>query len=323
MQKIDIVIAWVDGADPILSQKRQQYLTGEAPKDAVSETRFASNHELYYAIASILKYVPFAGTIYIVTDHQKPQFIDEFAQQGLCAEDKIQVIDHQILFSGYGTYLPTFNSLSIETMLWNVPNLSENFIYMNDDFFFNSDSELTDFITEDDSIKIYGHWQSNFVVKTKYLWRKWRAGSKKREPKYTVAQMLSADMIDLNRYYEIHHRPHILKRSILAEYFNQHAEQLVEQIKHRFRDADQFLPVGLCNHLCIKAGKAELLRDLDIAYLKNSKVLDEFLNDVDNAKSKFGCIQSLDQFEPQLAQKVSTMMQNKFKKFLPHSLIVN
>lgn len=82
MQNLDIVIAWVDGNDVELKRKRQQYLTGGDASDAVSDTRFASNDEIYYNIASILKYVPFCRHIFIVTDNQQPEFLNEFVAQG-------------------------------------------------------------------------------------------------------------------------------------------------------------------------------------------------------------------------------------------------
>ena len=83
MQNLDIVIAWVDGNDVELKRKRHKYLTGEDASDAVSDTRFASNDEIYYNIASILKYVPFCRHIFIVTDNQQPEFLNEFVAQGL------------------------------------------------------------------------------------------------------------------------------------------------------------------------------------------------------------------------------------------------
>ena len=134
MQNIDIVIAWVDGNDLELKKKRHKYLTGEDASDAVSATRFASNNEIYYNIASILKYVPFCRHIYVVADNQRPEFIDEFAAQGLCAVDKIRVVDHREIFRGFEEHLPTFNTRSIESMLWNIEGLSDYFIYVNDDF---------------------------------------------------------------------------------------------------------------------------------------------------------------------------------------------
>ena len=158
-QELDIVIAWVDGDESLLKQKRARYQkTTSAASDAISSTRFASNHEIYYNIASILKYVPFCRHIYVVTDQQQPEFIAEFVEQNICAKDKIRIIDHKDIFAGYEQFLPTFNTRSIETMLWNIPELSDYFIYMNDDFFFNQPAVIEDFI-DDKKIIIHGHWR--------------------------------------------------------------------------------------------------------------------------------------------------------------------
>src|SRR5690606_23501235 len=110
--------------DPALKQKRMQYQDNAQASDAVSDTRFASDHEIYYNIASILKYVPFCRHIYIVSDGQQPAWIEEFAAQQICAADKIRIVDHKELFAGYEQHLPTFNTRSIEAMLWNIPGLS-------------------------------------------------------------------------------------------------------------------------------------------------------------------------------------------------------
>lgn len=266
--------------------------------------------------------MPNVGQIYVVTDGQRPAYLHEFAEQGLCAQDQIQVIDHQQLFAGYSQYLPTFNSLSIETMLWNIDGLSEHFIYMNDDFFFNQPSDTTHFIAEDGKVQIYGHWQSNTWIKLKYLWRKWRAQrfNGVNPPKYTVAQMLSADMLGLSQYLEVHHRPHLLQKSIFKQYFAQHPQQLQQQIQHRFRDADQFLPVGLCNHIQIVNQQANVQPDLAIAYLKNSKSIETFLAALNDQSIRYGCIQSLDQIEADALAKVTDAMQHKFADYLPKSI---
>ena len=79
---VDVVIAWVDGADPTLKQKRERYKSGKTvASDAMTATRFASDDEIYYNVASIIKYVPFCRHIYIVSDQQQPALIDEFAKQ--------------------------------------------------------------------------------------------------------------------------------------------------------------------------------------------------------------------------------------------------
>ncbi len=196
MQNIDIVIAWVDGNDLELKKKRHKYLTGDDASDAVSATRFASNNEIYYNIASILKYVPFCRHIYVVADNQRPEFIDEFAAQGLCAVDKIRVVDHREIFRGFEEYLPTFNTRSIESMLWNIEGLSEYFIYLNDDFFFNAPAQVEDFLKAENLV-IYGHWQNSFILKAKLKYRQLmsRQFGKPIQPKPMIAQMLCADIL--------------------------------------------------------------------------------------------------------------------------------
>lgn len=324
IRPIDIVIAWVDGHDVVLKNKRQQYLGHKEALSAVEETRFASNNEIYFCIASILKYVPYCGNIYVVTDQQSPQWIDQFEQQKLCEKGKIRVVDHKELFEGYTSALPTFNSLTIETMLWNIRELSNYFIYLNDDFFFNCPSEKQDFLDENRMV-IYGYWQSNFIKKIKYILRKFIQNNfgKIAEPKYSIAQMLSADYVGLSQYYEIHHRPHILNRLLLKDFFDHNSHLLKKQISFKFRNIDQLLPVGLSNHLAIKNDQAILKEDVGIAYLKDDRDLEQFISALSNDKIKFGCIQSLDQLDQNAEQKLSFALIEKFKDVLPNQIKAN
>lgn len=319
-QPLDIVIAWVDGNDAELQKNRQRYL-GQT-KAQTEATRYASNNEIYYNIASILKYVPYVRHIYVVTDQQKPTWLDEFEQQGLAAKDQIKIIDHKVLFDGYQQYLPTFNSLSIEMMLWNIPDISPYFLYLNDDFFFNASSVAEDFV-EDSKVKIYGHWQSSKSLKMKFKWRDWLNRQLKKMPKakYTMAQMLSADVLGLDRYFEIHHRPHVIVQQELATFFKANPELLIEQISPRFRSFYQLLPVGLSNHLCIQNQQATLLPDVQIAYLKNADGIEAFKQALKQPDIPYGCVQSLDQFVPEQRQQVIAAMNEKFMGFLPQSLL--
>ncbi|GAB02522.1 MULTISPECIES: Stealth CR1 domain-containing protein [Acinetobacter] len=321
VQAIDIVIAWVDGNDTNLKNKRRKFMNQAEPSNALEDTRFASNDEIYFCIASILKFVPYSGTIYVVTDQQQPKWLDQFEQQGLCEAGKIKIIDHREVFNGYESALPTFNSLSIESMLWNIPGISDYFIYLNDDFFFNQASRQQDFLV-DDQMVIYGHWQSNFIKKVKYLLRKFVQNKfgKIAQPKYSMAQMLSADCVGLSRYYEIHHRPHILSKALLANYFGQHPLFLQQQIRFKFRNIDQILPVGLSNHLAIQNNQAILKDDVEIAYLKDGRDLEPFIQALSNEHIKFGCIQSLDQLEQRDELRIRHALVDKFREVLPSQI---
>lgn len=323
MQNIDLVIAWVDGNDIELKKKRHKYLTGEDASDAVSDTRFASNNEIYYNIASILKYVPFCRHIYVVADNQRPEFIDELVAQGLCAAEKIRVVDHREIFSGFEQHLPTFNTRSIETMLWNIEGLSDYFIYLNDDFFFNAPAQVEDFL-RDEHLVIYGHWQNSFALKTKLKYRKFmsRQFDKPIQPKHMIAQMLGADILGFNKFFEIHHYPHIVDRNALKEYLLAHPALLETQIKFKFRSVEQLNPISLMNHIKIQKQQAELKPDLELAYLKNQDSLHSFIQALQNPTIKYGCIQSLDQLKEADAKQISTAMHEKLAGYLPHSVLI-
>lgn len=324
-KKIDIVIAWVDGASPALKLKREQYKkTASTASDAVTATRFASNDEIYYNIASIIKYVPFCQYIYIVTDQQQPDFIHEFAQQHICSEDKIRIVDHKDIFAGYEQFLPTFNTRSIETMLWNIPKLSDYFIYMNDDFFFNQPANIEDFL-DGDNIIIHGHWRKNTILQAKLKYRQslQKLSGKPVEPKHTIAQMLSARTLGMNQFFEIHHYPHIVDKNILKHHFLKNPQLLSKQIEYKFRDIAQVNPITLMNHLKIQKNEARLKPPTPLNYLKNKNSIDDFLENLQNDSIKYGCIQSLDLLDSSSYKKITNAMIEKFLDYLPLSLMLD
>ena len=322
MQLVDVVIAWVDGNDPELKQKRMQYQANTQASDAVSDTRFASNHEIYYNIASILKYVPFCRHIYIVTDCQQPEWINDFVTEGICDAGKIRIVDHREIFAGYEQYLPTFNTRSIETMLWNIQGLSDYFFYLNDDFFFNAPAQLDDILI-DQKMVIYGHWQSSLVLKAKLWYRQLlnQYFAKPIQPKHMIAQMLGADMLGFKQFFEIHHYPHAVDRKILADYLLAYPAFLEKQIQYKFRSVEQINPISLMNHLKIKKNEVLLKPDLTIAYLKNESSLNHFLQSLSDEHIKYGCIQSLDQLSDTAAKQIYAALNQKLAGYLPQVLL--
>lgn len=322
---LDVVIAWVDGADPILKQKRENYKSGKTvASDAITATRFASDDEIYYNIASILKYVPFCRHIYIVTDQQRPAFIDEFAKQNVCPADKIRIVDHKDIFLGYEQFLPTFNTRSIETMIWNIEGLSDYFIYMNDDFFFNQPVTINDFL-DGEKLIIHGAWRKNAALNAKLNFRKsrFKLFGTPIQPRHTIAQMLSAKLLGMDQFFEIHHYPHTVDKNILKNHLLSNPSFLTEQIKYKFRDVAQVNPITLMNHLKIQKNEVHLKSDIAINYLKNEKSVTHFITALEDVTIKYGCIQSLDLLEPNLHKRISQAMNHKLAAYLPNSVVEN
>ena len=126
---VDVVFTWVNNQDKKWQQRYQMYATSvdinKFGQYATDTARFDNHNELYYAVLSVKKYLSWIRKIFIVTDNQIPTWVDEF--------NNITIIDHKDIIDH--TYLPTFNSHVIEAFLHKIPNLSENFIYFNDDVF--------------------------------------------------------------------------------------------------------------------------------------------------------------------------------------------
>lgn len=129
-EPIDVVFTWVNNAD---SDWQNRYNTANAQSGdniglyATDNARFESHNELYYSVHSVLNYLDWVNKIFIVTDNQVPDWLLEIKSEKLVIIDHKQIIDEK--------YLPTFNSHVIEAHLHKIPNLSENFIYFNDDVF--------------------------------------------------------------------------------------------------------------------------------------------------------------------------------------------
>jgi hypothetical protein len=126
--KIDIVYTYVDGTDKQFITKKNKYMT-EYDIPFNDNIRFESINEIVFSIQTILKFAKWINTIFIVTDNQIPPI-----QQELITSGKVVIIDHKDIIPD--KYLPTFYSDVIESYLHNIPNLSDVFLYNNDDFFF-------------------------------------------------------------------------------------------------------------------------------------------------------------------------------------------
>ena len=104
-----------------------------------TNVRLGYNYELKYSLRSIELYAPWINKIFILMNKKKyPSWIKE--------NDKIVVIEHLDTFPSQ-EYLPNFNSNAIETTIVNIKDLSEHYIYFNDDIFLGKKTKYTDFFT--------------------------------------------------------------------------------------------------------------------------------------------------------------------------------
>ncbi len=261
---IDIVITWVDGSDPTLAAKRNKFLAkeGRTPSDpGAIPTRFASNNEIRYCLLSIFKFAPFVRRVFIVTDGQDPDILEEVSKYFPSRLNDIRIVDHTEIFRGYEEFLPTFNSTSIESMLWQIEGLSENFVYFNDDVILIRDVEPTEWFVNGSPV-LRGKWlfppyKKKLVHSLKIAINRYLLNHKQYQPRlsFYTRQWHAAKLLGFTWRYFFHcHDPHPMNRESLANFFETHNQTLANNLEFRFRNYKQYISIALANHLQILEG---------------------------------------------------------------------
>jgi hypothetical protein len=298
--KIDAVISWVDGNAPAHEAKMQKFIKPDEQQadDIAGKTRYASVGEIYYCIASILRFAPFIRKIFIVTPQQIPPRLYEFITENF-PENKIpvEIIDQNILFGGCEQILPVFNSLSVETFMWRIPDLSENFVYFCDDFFIVRPVTESDWFT-DDKIVAVGHWRNILIDRIISRLKPKRNG--RRPFGYKDSMMNAADALQVKgRYFYGEHTPMPMHRSDFERFFAENPQAFFNNANHKFRHKTQFnlqAFVALYNSLCRKLILRSATSFLYINHVKRGeKYLRRKIRKFESDKRiKYCCIGSLD-----------------------------
>lgn len=224
---IDVVFTWVDSSDPRWYNKYLAYTQNitHSALYANDPARFENHNELYYSVHSVLLYMPWIRHIYIVTDNQVPEWLVENTNT------KISIIDHQQIIDP--EYLPTFNSHVIEAFLHKIPNLSENFIYFNDDVFVARELPMEHFFQKNGIASIF--------IADKSLEKMYK------KEKITPTLSASKNSINLlNQFYNtkldmpLVHTYIPLKKSIYEKAWKLYQSQFSEFLSNRLRSNNDF-----------------------------------------------------------------------------------
>lgn len=290
----DAVIAWVNGDDPSHKEKRTFFLeqekTDNLRRGATEHTRFADNNEIWFCIHFIRKNAPWIHRIFLVTDNQVPVWLSDELKKSL----NVIMIDHRVIFSGFEDCLPTFNANTIETMLFRIPGLSDNFLYFNDDVFLIRPTREQDYFAGN-KLRVRGKWRwTNRYIRSAYKMFDWS----KRLNGYVGHRGNARYFSSCNRLFHLAHAPYPVNKHILEQVFPS-SKELRSQIKHRFRNRKQFQTNGLATNIAFKKHLAKKGPD-DWGYICSNYYEDGTLNrHLDfyraNRKVKSLCIQSMDQ----------------------------
>lgn len=166
--KIDFVITWVDGSDEGWLAKKRAFAEGqdfiekpsstkkqtfaenqplfekqpfiEKPRFDSSDLRFRNDFDfLKYWFRGVEKFAPWVNRIFFITAGHLPDWLN-------LQHPKLKIIRHSDFIPQ--EFLPTFNSHTIENNLYRIAELSENFVYFNDDFYLLRRTRPEDFFKE-------------------------------------------------------------------------------------------------------------------------------------------------------------------------------
>ena len=128
---VDFVLLWVNGNDPIWLEDYARYASQQEGDKRI--IRFRDWDNLKYLFRGIEKYAPWVRKVHFVTCGHIPDWLNLDAP-------KLHFVRHRDFIPNH--CLPTFNCNPIELNLHRIEDLSEQFVYFNDDTF------LIDFVPE-------------------------------------------------------------------------------------------------------------------------------------------------------------------------------
>lgn len=316
MMKIDAVITWVDGNDPVHRAKRRSIAdTGLLHSDDVAgDTRFTDVGEIYWCVASLNRFAPWINRIYIVTDGQDPHlepFLERNFPDGYIP---VEIVDHKVIFRGYEQYLPTFNSAAIESMTWRIPGLSDYFIELNDDMLLTSMAVPGDFFTPEGHPVCYADRCNMLWTKFTRSLKSRRNGREKVTFKGTMCNAASLSG-SFWSFLKINHTPRALLRTFYQEYFEKHPEHLLRNIRHQLRNSDMYNPQLLQYTLLSRTGEC-VVKPVkgNLFYLQPKPKRDYVYNKLkllEESACRFCCFNSIDKASEDELSAVKRWVENR------------
>ena len=318
----DAVFTWVDGSDPKHFAKRHLWMERENKglplKKGMAATRFSCQDEIWFSIRLLRKNAPWIERIFLVTDEQCPEWLMEKEQRDL----GVILVDHKTIFRGFEECLPTFNSVSIETLLHHIPDISDQFLYLNDDFFLIHPTVKSDYFMDRKSVW-RGRWRNTRSVGYRIEKSADRLLRKINIPLAAFDGFIGrrAEKELLSEYgttfFPLAHAPYPIDRRLMAQALRD-SRMVLENIQHRFRSETQFFPMAYIAHLGFD-------KDLFLAgpddwrYISCSRHSDRFIRNKlreceTDSLIKSLCVQSLDSASADIQDHINNFLQIQLER---------
>ncbi|MDA3079226.1 MULTISPECIES: Stealth CR1 domain-containing protein [unclassified Campylobacter] len=322
--EIDVVIPWVDGSDPEWIEEFNKYCPKNKQID-IRNIRYRDMGLLKYFFRGVEKFAPWVRKVHFITNGQKPQWLNLGAP-------KLNFVKHSDYIPS--EYLPVFSVNPIEDYMYKIKDLSENFVYFNDDFF------LTDFVKKEfffknglpcdcavlnlpradffnhlvlnDMIEIHKNFSLYKSIKENFFkWFNYKYGFE------ILKTLIVLPYEKTHRFYVLTnpHLPQPFKKSTFEEVWQKCGDVLESTMNNKFRttgDINQWL----FRYWQIYSGNfyPQSMKGKKIFNLTNDSNIDEICNIIKNKKYKEICINDgeIDDFEVKM-KKIA----NAFESILP------
>jgi len=256
---IDFILPWIDPSDKTWQKEKAYYERTSNTEDNASQTRFRDMHTLKYVLRSIEKHCPWYNKIYLISTGHYPKWLN-------LSHPKIDLITHEELFIDKSN-LPVFNSHAIEMNLANIPQLSENFIYLNDDTLIWKELKRDRFFKNGKVVDFFHHgwiprnkvftffkgkdtWvdalNNNLELLNNTVVPKQLSTEQLYHPSYGIKHKISnylfqnvyKDLFWINHW----HHPQPYKKETIQKVFEIYKDKMLEVSTHKFRSSSDITP---------------------------------------------------------------------------------
>ena len=286
-EKIDFVITWVDSSDKKWLKDINNY-----SDEKIDACRYRDWEILKYWFRAIEKHTPWVNKVYFITYGHIPHWLN-------IKNNKLKIVKHEDFIEK--KYLPTFNSCVIESNFGNIKDLSEKFVYFNDDMFINDDMEPEEFFINDhpcDKLKLRLLWDDNRSGKRihlncmKKIYENFKNLDLSKYKKISIRDILKSIKELPNKAtwcFIPDHTPTSFLKTTYKEAWNKNKDYFENMCYHRFRTAEdvsqwffQFwqMALGECNERA----------DISKYYEIKSETIDDIIKNVEGKEYKLICL---------------------------------
>ena len=304
---VDIVYTWVDDSDPAWRDRKSRHYAETFVRgrnsDDFSVARYRNRDELRYSLRSVASCFREVRNIYIVTDQQRPFWMD-------VDHPRIHLVDHRDIFED-GSHLPTFNSHAIESNLFRIDGLSEHFLYLNDDFFFLNPCNKLDFFHCNGISKSFFEARATAYGQASPEWAGFKNGALNGSELLRKAYGRSA-----HSYHR--HTPFAVRRSVMQAMWERFPQELEHTSAARFRSVTDLSPISFLYHYFAVLEAKAVPSDISGAYVKlgSRHLASDLAGLVLDRESKVLCVNDTD-VKPANEARVDAELQAFFERIFP------